>query len=99
MPEGKPYQSMNDLPYLIKDELPPHAQEIWMKAYNNALQEYADPKRRRNPSEPADVVAQKVAWAAVDVQYKKDPKTGKWVRKEQWGPSSPEEPGRSTLKH
>ena len=99
MPDNQPFKSVNDLPYLIKDELPPHAQEIWMKTYNNALKEYQNPKERRNPKEPADVVAHKVAWAAVDTQYKKDPKTGKWVKKEQWGPTPPGEPVRSTRHH
>jgi cation transport regulator len=99
MPDNKPFNSLKDLPYLIKDELPPHAQEIWMKSYNNALQEYQNPKNRRNPAESADVTAYKVAWAAVDTEYKKDKSTGKWVKKEQWGPTQKGEPVRSTRQH
>lgn len=90
-----PYKDLNDLPYLIKDELPNHAQEIWMKAYNNAYEEYANPEARRNPKDSRETVANKVAWAAVDSQYTKDPKTGKWMKKEQWGPTQ-SEPVRST---
>ncbi len=92
-----PYENKEDLPYLIKDELPEHAQEIWMKAYNNAYKEYANPKERRNPNESRETVANKVAWAAVDTQYKKDPRSGKWVKKEKWGPTE-SEPVRSTRK-
>jgi cation transport regulator len=94
-----PYSSLEDLPYLIKDELPPHAQEIWMKTYNDALKEYQNPKNRRNPEESAETVANKVAWAAVDTQYEKDKTTGKWVKKGQWGPAKKGEPVRSTRHH
>jgi cation transport regulator len=55
-----PYKDLNDLPYLIKDELPKHAQEIWMKAYNNAYSEYAKPEERRDPKDTRETVANKV---------------------------------------
>ena len=49
-----PYSSVTDLPDAIRDHLPVHAQEIYMKSFNNAHVEYGD-----------DNVAARVAWSAV----------------------------------
>ena len=72
-------RSMKDLPRGVED-LPKHAKEIYMKAHNNALEQYTDPKKRRGKAS-LEEVAHKVAWAAVEKEYEKDPKTGKWRRK------------------
>jgi cation transport regulator len=67
-----PYRDVSDLPDSVKNHLPPHAQEIYLAAFNNAWDEYAQREDR-------EIVAHKVAWAAVKKQYVK---TGKdWVRK------------------
>jgi len=42
-----PYKSTEDLPDPVRKHLPPHAQEIYREAFNNAYEEYADPKKRR----------------------------------------------------
>ena len=63
-----PYKSIRTLPKPVRDNLPKKAQEIYMKAFNNADEKYKD-----------EVTAHKVAWSAVKREYKK--KEGKWVKK------------------
>lgn len=48
-----PYNSLSELPEAVK-KLPKHAQEIWMKAFNSAYEQYQDESK-----------AFAVAWAAV----------------------------------
>jgi len=76
-----PYNATKDLPEAVRNVLPDHAQEIFMKAANAAWEKYKDPKERRDPKESREEVAYKIAWAAVERVYSKDPKTGKWARK------------------
>lgn len=64
-----PYSSLDDLPEAIRDHLPRHAQEIYMKSFNNAHVEYGD-----------DAVAARVAWSAVKREYEKNAE-GTWVKK------------------
>jgi cation transport regulator len=75
-----PYRYISQLPDSVKNHLPKHAQEIYMKAFNNAWKEYADPDKRRAGSSHEES-ARRVAWAAVKQKYKKDTK-GKWVKKQ-----------------
>ena len=75
-----PYQSNEDLPLHVKDELPEHAQDIYRAAFNSAWDEYANPAKRRG-NESQEEVAHKVAWAAVKSKYTK--KGDKWVSKDQ----------------
>ncbi len=63
-----PYESLDDLPKGVKDHLPKHGQEIYQKAFNNALKEYGKEKN-----------AHRVAWSAVEKVYHKD-SHGKWVK-------------------
>jgi cation transport regulator len=56
----------------VRSHLPAHAQDIYLAAFNNAWEEYASREDR-------EVVAHKVAWAAVKKQYVKVGK--EWVRK------------------
>ncbi len=67
-----PYREISDLPDSVKNHLPHHAQEIYLAAFNNAWEEYATREDR-------EVVAHKVAWAAVKKQYVKSGKD--WARK------------------
>ncbi len=76
-----PYRSEEDLPYLVRRELPDHAQEIWMETANSAWEQYKDPGERRDPNESREEVTYKVAWAAVKQEYKKDASSGEWRRK------------------
>ena len=73
-----PYQTVIELPKQVRDNLPKEAQKIFKEVYNNAWEEYEDPKKRRG-SESREEVANRVAWSAVKKKYEK--KNGKWVEK------------------
>lgn len=64
-----PYDSNSDLPDSIKNHLPEHAQSIFRKVFNSALEQYGNEEQ-----------AFKVAWAAVKKEYEKDAQ-GRWVKK------------------
>ncbi len=74
-------ESRQELPEMVQEKLPAHAQEIYMKAHNRALEEYKDPSKRRG-NESLEAVAHKVAWAAVEQVYEKNQK-GEWVPKKE----------------
>ena len=74
-----PYRYISQLPKGVRNNLPTKAQEIYMKVFNNAWEEYSDPEKRR-PGTSQEEAACRVAWAAVKHQYRKDDK-GKWVKK------------------
>jgi CBS domain-containing protein/cation transport regulator ChaB len=74
-----PYRNLEELPKGVKDNLPKHAKEIYMSAYNSAAEDYSDPSKRRDSTEDLEEVAAKVAWAAVKQEYEK--KGDKWVAK------------------
>lgn len=69
-----PYAAVDELPASVRNHLPPHAQAIYMEAFNHAWDEYADPERRRDGQE---ATAHRVAWAAVKRSYRK--KGEHWV--------------------
>ena len=73
-----PYKNISDLPSSVTEHLPKHAQEIYLAAFNNAWDEYKDPKDRRDQASREEV-AHKVAWAAVKKSYEK--RGDKWVAK------------------
>ncbi len=64
-----PYQQINDLPESVKEHLPNHAQEIFLAAFNSAVEQYGEEER-----------AFRVAWGAVKRDYEKGD-DGKWHRK------------------
>lgn len=67
-----PYKSIEDIPDSVRQHVPSHAQEIYMKAFNNAWEQYSTPsKRRGGKKESREQVAHKVAWAAVKKKYTK----------------------------
>lgn len=65
-----PYACNEDLPPGVREHLPPHAQDIFRKAFNNAWHEYVEDGRREE-------IAFRVAWAAVKKQYEKI--DGQWA--------------------
>jgi cation transport regulator len=73
-----PYTKVSELPDSVTDNLPKHAQEIYMEAYNSAWDQYSDPDDRRGDASREET-AHKVAWSAVKNKYKKQ--DGKWVKK------------------
>jgi len=64
-----PYSKISELPDNVKS-LPEHAKEIYMKAFNNAFNQYDGNEGK----------AHATAWAAVENSYKKE--NGNWVAKE-----------------
>lgn len=74
-----PYTDTSELPDSVQRVLPMHAQDIYKEAYNNALDQYKDPKSRRG-NESQEEVAHKVAWSAVKDEYAKGD-DGKWHRR------------------
>ncbi len=75
-----PYKKISDLPDSVRDNLPEHAQEIYMEAFNSAWDQYDEPEERRGDASREET-AHKVAWSAVKKVYEKDEKSGKWKRK------------------
>ena len=67
-----PYREISGLPDSVKNHLPHHAQEIYLAAFNNAWEEYAEREDR-------EMVAHRVAWSAAKKQYVKVGK--EWVEK------------------
>ncbi len=75
-----PYKTTKDLPERVRENLPAHAQEIYLEAFNNAWDQYAKPEDRRGDA-TREETAHKVAWSAVKKVYEKDEKSGKWRKK------------------
>ena len=75
-----PYSSIEDLPDSVKDNLPKHAQDIYKEAFNNAYDEYKQPRDRQAGSDREET-AHKVAWSAVKKKYEKKD-DGSWRPKE-----------------
>lgn len=75
-----PYKTVKDLPDSVRDNVPQHAQEIYMAAYNSAWDEYKDDDDRRDDASREET-AHRVAWAAVKKKYEKNDETGKWEEK------------------
>lgn len=61
-----PYASIDSLPSSLQVHFPPHAQEIYLAAFNNAWIEYQD-----RGAEHREEIAHRVAWAAVKRKYQK----------------------------
>lgn len=56
-----PYRTEAELPPSVRDHLPPHAQHIFLRAFNHAWDEYGADEAR----------AFRIAWAAVKRAYVK----------------------------
>lgn len=65
-----PYDSINDLPGAVRVDLPQHAQQIYLKAYNAAHRDSGDSN-----------FAEQAAWDAVTEIDEQDA-AGHWHRKE-----------------
>ncbi|MGB9153986.1 MAG: ChaB family protein [Alphaproteobacteria bacterium] len=81
-----PYRRTADLPPNVKKVLPPHAQAIYLAAFNNAWHEYSDPFERRNQTS-LEETAHRVAWAAVKSKYRKQ--DDMWVSQSRMHPVAP----------
>jgi cation transport regulator len=67
-----PYRDNSELPRAVQSHLPPHAQDIYREAFNNAWQHYAQGTGHEE-------IAHRVAWAAVKRHYRKLGR--RWVAK------------------
>ncbi len=65
-----PYKNLSDLPDTVRDNVPKHAQEIYLEAFNNAWDQYSDPDDRRGDASREET-AHRVAWSAVKQKYTK----------------------------
>lgn len=65
-----PYRTTEDLPESVQNVLPKHGQEIYLKAFNSAYDEYKEPSERRGDTDREET-AHKVAWSAVKNVYEK----------------------------
>jgi cation transport regulator len=75
-----PYKDLKELPARVRENLPKHAQEIYLEAFNNAWEEYANPEDRKGDASREET-AHKVAWSAVKQVYEKDETSGSWKKK------------------
>ena len=74
-----PYKTNRGLPEKVRGSLPLGAQTIFRKAFNNALKQYRDPKKRRGKAS-LEEVCNKVAWSAVKKVYCKNWLRRKWIK-------------------
>jgi cation transport regulator len=75
-----PYKDTSALPDSVRENLPKHAQEIYVAAYNSAWDQYDKPDERR-AGRSREETAHAVAWNAVEQKYAKDSQSGKWKEK------------------
>jgi len=61
-----PYASNEQLPPSIRNHLPPHAQDIFRAAFNNAWASH-----QSDAGGELEAIAHRIAWAAVKRSYRK----------------------------
>lgn len=71
-----PYRSNADLPPSVRNNLPPHAQDIYRAAFNNAFAAHAGAPNQEKR-------AHRIAWAAVKRSYVK--RNNQWVARARLG--------------
>jgi cation transport regulator len=76
-----PYRTVQDLPSNLRELLPQHAQEIFLKAFNSAWEEYQE-RSNRPESISQEEMAFRVAWNAAKEKYTKNKQSGRWEPKE-----------------
>jgi len=72
------YKTTDDLSESVRHVLPHHGQEIYLKAYNAAHQEYFHKNKRRSENDNLEEICHRVAWAAVKKVYDKNDE-GRWI--------------------
>jgi len=77
-----PYKHIKELPESVQSVLPKEAQQVYLKTFNSALEQFKDPKEWHKKASPQEA-AHKAAWAAVMKDYRKDPDTGRWHSKKE----------------
>ncbi len=74
-----PYKTIRELPESVRNNIPEHAQEIYLGGFNSAWEQYDKPSERRGGASREET-AHRVAWAAVKNVYEK--RGDRWVRKD-----------------
>jgi cation transport regulator len=64
-----PYKSGKDLPKAVQGVLPPDAQQVFVKAFNNGYEKSGEERSFKR------------AWSAVKRGYEKNEQSGKWEKK------------------
>jgi cation transport regulator ChaB len=73
------YESIEDLPFVCRYNLPEAALAVYRSAYNRAWEEAGDVRDR-------DRAAQQAAWRVVRDRFVRDPATRQWVdARSTWG--------------
>lgn len=85
------YEKKNDLPNTLRETLPEPAQEIYIEAYNRALEEYEE---KKGGEAGREAVAHRDAMHAVKREFVHKSETGQWYRK---GEEPKEEEGEEGL--
>lgn len=67
------YDQKSELPSGVANNLPDHAQDIYLSAYNSAFEDHED-------EDDAKQIAHRIAWSAVKQSYEKS-SSGNWHRK------------------
>jgi cation transport regulator len=73
------FESIQDLPDILRDVMPEDAQKIYMEAYNSAWENYEE---EEGGELNRDGVAHRQGIHAVENEYLLDQKTGNWVPRE-----------------
>jgi cation transport regulator ChaB len=68
------YDSIEDLPFVCRINLPEAAQRAYREAFNRAWQHADEPKTRYR-------IAQAQAWSEVRNLFERDRETGRWMAK------------------
>lgn len=74
------YKSIEQLPKSVREELPSGAQEIYLRVYNSAWDNYENAKNYTG-EESREETASQVAWEAVKKQYEKANEDARWEEK------------------
>ena len=75
--QAMPYERNEDLPKVVRNNLPSEAQIIYRKTFNSAWEQYGRRDKRR-AGVSREETAHRVAWAAVKGSYEK--RGDHWVK-------------------
>jgi len=66
-----PYKHLAELPDGVKNNLPAHAQKIYINAFNSAYDSYKNERSNHRDVDNRETVSHRVAWSAVKKKYHK----------------------------
>ena len=66
------YESIQDLPFVCRLNLPEDAQKIYREAFNRAWRQAAEEEKSRHQ------LAQRQAWSEVRLRFEREKETGRW---------------------